>query len=543
MLLPDPKCLQLDRCLMEKHSITLVATTSQPSAPCPGCHQPSQRVHSRYRRTLADLPWQGVTVRLRLLSRKFVCSTRDCSQQIFTERLPSVATPYARRTTRLQATLRHLGLALGGEGGARLAVQLGLAISPDRLLHYLRQAPPPAVTPRVLGVDDWAWRKRQRYGTILVDLERHRPVDLLPDRQADSLAGWLKAHPGVEVISRDRAGAYAEAAHRAAPQALQVADRWHLLKNLRESLQQWFSSKHRLLSQAAQALAVPEVPLARPSLRQESGGVPARLTRAQQREQERRGRRLARYQAVRELYRQGASQRAISERLGIDRRTVRRWMRAGGFPERAAARDRPSLLKPHLPYLQQCWAEGCHNAAQLWRQLRERGFTGSAGIVRRYVAGLRAQLPLSLRRARGPRPADPAPRFRVPSPQRMAWLLMRPEAEWKAEEQAFLDQLNRLCPEVGTAQRLASQFSELVRQRQANQLDEWLQDAKNSGLPELRRFALSLQGDRNAVGAALQSEWSNGQVEGQIHRLKLVKRQMYGRAQFDLLRGRFLQAA
>jgi transposase len=544
MLLPDPHCLKLDRCVAEKNAVTMVVTTRRASAPCPRCDQPSPRVHSRYWRSLADLPWQGVRVRLHLQSRKFFCSNGECPQTIFTERLPTVVQPYARRTLRLDQALRQLGWALGGEAGARVARGLAMAASPDQLLRCLRRTPQrPCVAPRVLGIDEWAWRKGQRYGTILVDLERHCPVDLLPDRQAESVAAWLQAHPGVQVLCRDRANAYADAARRASPEALQVADRWHLLKNLREAVERVLNRQHRFLRQAAEAVSAETQQLSADQPETAVTDDPSLLTKTSVERQLRRQRRQARYQEVVALYRQGATIRAIASRFGMHRRTVRQYIRADRFPERAQPKARASLLDPFRPYLKQRWEQGCHTASQLWRELREQGFPGCQSLVRKQLAQLRADLPAPLRRSRGRLPQQgPTPRP-GPSPRQASWWLLESEQTLKADQQTFLDQLVTLCPAAKTARGLAQQFQHMVRHRQADQFESWLSAASDSHLPELESFAAGLRRDLRAVQAALSLKWSNGQVEGQIHRLKLVKRQAYGRAKFDLLRARFLQAA
>ena len=238
-LVPDAGEVALDQLMVENNTrLVMVLRATGEASHCPGCRQESRRIHSRYRRRLSDLPWKGIPVRIELRVRRFFCDSQDCGQQIFTERLPKTVQRYSRHTCRLSASLQQITSVLGGSAGSRLAKQLGILASGSTLLRQLRRKliKPSARGPRVLGIDDWAWRKGHRYGTILCDLERGKVVDLLPDRSAESTAEWLRAHPGTEIVSRDRASLYAQAATTAAPQAVQVADRWHLLHNLTEAV-------------------------------------------------------------------------------------------------------------------------------------------------------------------------------------------------------------------------------------------------------------------------------------------------------------------
>ena len=271
--------------------------------------------------------------------------------------------------------------------------------------------------------------------------------------------------------------------------------------------------------------------------------------RALERRQERRTERLARYDAVVALHQQGHSHAAISRQTGLGRRTVRHYLRAGVFPERASPAARPTMLAPYEPYLRARWTDGCHNAYQLWREIRDRGFPGQPANVRRYVARWR------------PRPARPGPPARqgepgdaprtpptrrptpVPSPRQARWLLLRAPDTLTAEERTYRTALLDAEPTIREAQQLAADFEALVRTRDAPGLMAWLDRADASGLPELRSFAAGIRRDRAAVAAALSLAWSNGQTEGQINRLKVLKRQMYGRAKLDLLEKRFLYAA
>lgn len=520
-LLPtgDGLCVEHVSACADRIVIHLVTVAA--SARCSLCGHPSERVHSHYQRTLSDLPWNRVAVQIKVKARKFFCDQPGCRRRIFTEPLPDLAVRYARKTCRLHHALYLVGYALGGEAGARLAVDLGLLVSPNTLLRRLRQigasASPAEAQVRVLGVDDWAFKKGRRYGTILVDLEQHRLVDLLPDATAQSLAQWLKEHPGVEILSRDRAGVYAEGAKQGAPHAVQVADRWHLLKNLSETLERVLDQNRWALTQAAPALQEP-IPVAWP---------PTKGKTAEEESRQRRQKRLKRYEQVVQLARQGIGQREIARRLQMARATVAHYLRADAFPERAPRAPSPTSLDAFKPYLHRRWQEGCRNACQLARELKEQGYTGVASWVRRYVG--------CLRQAETKAPPAKAPATR----QVAAWLLCRTQ-DLDAKPQAFLAALWQHCPGLQTVNDLVQQFIEMVRNRNKEALPAWMQAAAESGNAVLARFATNLKQDLAAVEAGLSLAWSNGQTEGQVNRLKLVKRSMYGRAKFDLLRARVL---
>jgi transposase len=521
------------------------------TARCPDCRRRSRHVHSSYTREISDLPIAGCAVVLHLCVRRFRCSASTCSRRIFAEQIPGLAGRRARRSIPLLAALREVGFALGGRPGARLGNRLQLPASRSTLLRLVRSAPLVAsVSPRVLGVDDWAWRRGQRYGSILVDLERHRPVKLLPDRTAESLTTWLREHAGVDVISRDRAGAYADGARQGAPGAVQVADRFHILANVGELLERVLGSRRAALRQAA--VAVDQATGQRHPPEAENAAatpLPPGRTRTQERQQERRAQRLARYDAVVDLHRQGHSHAAISRQTGLSRKTVRRYLRAGAFPERAAPPARPSMLAPYEAYLRTRWTDGCHNAYQLWREIRGQGFPGQAANVRRYLARWRPQPGHPGRPGRPGRVDDtpPTPPTRqptpVPSPRQARWLLLRAMETLTPEERAYRTALFDAEPTISEAQQFAADFEVLVRTRDAPGLASWLERADASDLPEVRSFAAGIRRDRAAVDAALTLPWSNGQTEGQINRLKVLKRQMYGRAKLDLLEKRFLYAA
>ncbi len=378
-LLGLPEYLRITDILAEKRkslpSLTLALTSVRRAACCPLCRRASRRVHSHYVRTLADLPLGERTLTLHLSVRRFFCHTRECPRRIFAERLPELTQPYARRTQRQRHRLERIGLALGGRAGARLAHALGLSLSFKTLLRFVLVSPSPDFpTPRVLGVDDWAFRKGHRYGTLLYDLQTHHPVDLLPDRTAASLTAWLKAHPGVEIVSRDRASAYSEGAKEGAPHAVQVADRFHLLKNLGDALERLLNRKRSLLKQLGKDPKQPQIPL--PTLPLPLREVPDKvmlrpLNQAECSRQRRRLERYLRYEQVQELYRQGHSISSIAHHMQLTTPTVRKFVRAEIFPERSARTGDSSQLNVFKPYLRQRWQEGCHNGSTLWKELRQ----------------------------------------------------------------------------------------------------------------------------------------------------------------------------
>jgi transposase len=545
-LFPPTRAVRLTGVKIERVYILLQLTTTAPVACCPSCAVPSSSIHSHYQRRLSDLPWGTRPVRLQLMVRKFVCRNPNCRRRIFTERLPELVAAYARKTQRLVAALQAIGVALSGQAGARLTKRLGLPASRDTLLRLVRRLPLPVVPPlRAIGVDDWAHRKRQRYGTIVVDLERRRPVTLLHDREADTLASWLREHAGITVIARDRMKAYIDGARAGAPQATQVADRFHLLQNLAEALDQVFSAHGPALKVVSGTLS--RTPVVQPDGRT-TVPVPPCSPTAQERTRaaQRRSRRLANYAKVWVLHRQGWSNRAIAQQLGIGRMTVVRYLQASTFPERKGRSDTgKSVLTPYKAYILKRWNAGCREALQLFRAIRRHGYTGSYPTVARYAQ--------RLRQAQGLRPREPCPGATLPlvmevQPQPLTTrratrlVLKRPRQRTDGDAQ-LVAQLQAQHPEVAVAIELAQDFCGIVRERQTDRFDHWLARAVASGVAPLRRFAMGLRADYDAVKAGLMLPWSTGPVEGHINRLKMLKRSMFGRAKLDLLRQRFLLAA
>ena len=527
--------VRAERIIEEEGHVVVEAIPTASCGSCPACGQASDRVHSRYTRELRDLPACGRPVRVRLALRRFFCRVADCPRRTFAEQVAGATARCRRAMVRLEAVLTAFGVALGGEAGARLAGHIGVATNGDALLRLLgRGSAEPAATPRVLGVDDWAWRRGDRYGTVLVDLEARRPIDLLPDRTAAPLERWLQAHPGVEVIVRDRATEYARGASLGAPAATQVLDRWHLLRNAREVAE-------RLLERRA------------PDLRglAEAGGaaVPVRRsTAAEARHAAVRAHQVALHAAVRRLAEEGESILGTAKRLGISRITVRKY-RAAVAPERARPRF-PSDLDPYVAHLERRWGEGCRNALQLWREIREQGYPRGSRQVSRWATGRRERDPVAPKPGRPPAAPEtaqderpPVPRARRPAVSRLAWLLVRDPAGLGAADRTLLSALHAACPMAATAYPLLQTFVRMVRARTPEPLDTWLTAASTGGVPDVASFAAGLRREHAARRAALTLPWSTGPVEGQITRLKLIKRQGYGRSGLDTLKRRFIHAA
>jgi len=555
LFFPEASGIRLDRVYREGSIVHIVAVAIRRAAKCPLCHRRSKRVHSRYERTLTDLPCAGDVVTIHLNTRRFVCRVRWCRRKIFTERLPSLVAPSARKTTRLWVQLQRNGFALGGDPGSRHAGAAGMPVSARTLLRLVRAAPLPPIEPIVaLGVDDWSQRKGHIFGTILVNLEAHKVIDLLPDRTANGLATWLESQSTIEVVTRDRAGAYAEAVRRGAPTAVQVADRFHVLKNLTEVVERVLSRQHGALHAAAEAVlqqqqqqqqATRAVSTSTPTAVDRAVSLPpvplvadARLTAALHE------RRKARDDEVLALHEQGTSLGSIAHRLDLDRSTVRRIVRSGTAMAGARAR-RASSISPYERYLWERWTQGCQNAQVLWQEIQAKGFRGSYVHLRRALRGWRTEPGRRGRRVEleDPLPSSSPPALRAFSARQATWLLLRAAASLQPDEVLFLEQLRSVWPEVEFLQQLALQFGQLVRRRDHEALSPWLVAAEKSGMPEFHGFASGVRRDLQAVTAALKWEWSNGQTEGQVNRLKTLKRAMYGRAKLDLLRLRLLYAA
>jgi transposase len=532
--------VQVESVVITNESIAVVIRAISRRSRCPQCQRAMRRVHSRYRRHVTDMPVQGRVVQLFLHVRRFFCDRRACPQRIFCERVSALVAPSSRRTRRLAEALMVVGFALGGKPGAQLAQHLGMPTSPDTVLRCLRHAPLPRTDPpRVVGIDDWAFKRGRSYGTPVVDLERRCPIDLLPDREAATVAQWFKSHPGVQIVSRDRAGAYADGVRQGAPDAIQVADRWHLVRNLVGAFERFLHRHHPQLRQAAQSITAKRQAAALPVSVDPPPARSASVASSVARD-----RRVAQYVEVQELVRQGLSWRAIARQLRLHRQTVRHFATAAHFPERRVPAPRQSGLTPFVPLAQQRWAASGQNAAALWRALQQQGFHGSYYQVWHLVSHWRGVRPTAGRYPQGAPACSAVLPFLAPSPRTAVWWLLhalvQQPAEWTMDQQEFVAQFLTLCAPARQVQELVLEFAQLLREQQGDKLEVWLAQARASAVPELVGFANGIARDQAAVRAACTSVWSNGQLEGQVNRVKLLKRQMFGRANFDLLKLRVL---
>ncbi len=549
MLFPHLAGLRVHRVEDTGEAVVIYATRRAGSACCPRCGQESARVHGGYWRTVADGAAGGRPVLIALGVRRFRCQDSSCQAVTFAEQEYGLTVRYRRRSVPLLEMLAGFGLELAGRAGARLASAMGIAVHPSTVLRLVTALTDPEATaaPEILGIDDFALRKGQVYGTVLVDIQTGDTVDLLPDREAATVEAWLKAHPGVAVICRDRAGAYAEGARTGAPGAIQVADRWHLWHNLAEYAEKTVT-RHRSCLTAPDhgadagppGASGPEAAQQEPGGQEDSAGeaaAPAGLALAggllDACGQERRlvTRTRERYAEISQRTDAGESLGAISRAMGLDRATVRRFVRAGSVDELLVkATSRESRLDEFKPYLHQRWNEGITDAAVLHAELRERGWAGSVQTVRRYVAPFRQAI------------AAPPPAPAVPKTRHItSWLLSHPD-HLQPREQAQLDEIKQSCPHIGALAGHVTAFAEMMANRTGSRdLEPWLAAVEaDDGQPELRSFAAGIRNDLQAVINGLTLPYSSGKVEGIVNKIKMLKRQMYGRAGFALLRKRVL---
>ncbi|MFG3530114.1 ISL3 family transposase [Streptomyces sp. NPDC047917] len=471
----------------------------------------SSRIHSSYRRFPTDVPSAGRRVVLCLQVRRFFCLDSVCGRRTFVEQMPGLTRGYSRWTERLRSPLAMVGLALAGRAGARMAGVFGVSVSRSTVLRLVDVLPEPDVpTPRVVGVDEYATRKGRIYGTVLVDCETRRPMDLLPDREASSLAKWLSKRPGIEVICRNRAPFFAEGASVGAPQAIQVADRWHLWHNLSKAAERTVARHRQCLCVLAPEPVEDGCDEPAPSMVDPAS--PWKIDRIANRIR-------ARHARVHAMLEAGHSRRSIGRQLHMTHRTVKSLADAARPEDLFAGQyqfNRASALDEYKPYLDKRWNEGCTNAWQLWEEIVPLGHKGSYGIVSAYIRKKRTS----------PRPVPAQP----PAPRQVArWILSRPETLTEIE-QLQLKAVLADCPELDALTGHVRSFAEMLTERQGELLPEWLDAVRQDDLPNLHTLAAGIA--RDAVIADLTLPWNSDVVEGHVNRIKMLKRQMLCRAGF-----------
>ena len=508
---PDPRPLLppglvVDAVEVDTGAVAIAAHPAEGFGRCPTCGGRSGRVHSLHRRRLLDLPSHGHAVELLVRVRRFRCMAPGCPRRTFTEPLPlGAAGRSGRRTARLDLLVGDLGIALGGRPGSALARRLMPPVGKDTVLRAIRRCPPPETAAAgVVGIDEWAWRRRQRYGTLVCDLERRRVVALLPDREPATVKAWLSAHPGVRVVARDRAGGFAAAAAGAAPQAVQVADRWHLMENASAA---FLEAVRSVLGPIRRALGAGTID-------------PGLLSAAERLQYEGHLRRREENDAIRAMAGAGAGIKEIVRRTGRSRKLVRAVLRNA---EDEAFRSRTSSLAPWLVPLEAAWSGGCRNGAELWRRLRGEGFGGSLRVVGEWAT----------RRRRSER-ADGAVAGRLPPARSIARAMLVRRERLMRSEAVMVAAIETSLP---ASRRLTDRFHRMVRGRTPDALPSWIVEAQASMLAP---FGRGIAADELAVKAALSEPWSNGPTEGHITKPKLIRRQMYGRGKLDLLRARLV---
>ena len=486
-----PRGFVVESAYYEGNKAIVVVRASGSVGLCPSCGTVSRRVHSRYRRRVTDLPLSGRIVQLLVIARRFRCDAVLCGRQIFTERFgEGVLAPSARRTARLESIVHHLGLALGGRPAAVFAKRLMLPVSKDTLLRVVRhRSRPPADPLRVIGIDDWAWRRNHRYASIVCNLERRRVVTLLPDREPATAQAWLAAHPTIAIVARDRGGGYGEAAAKALPHAVQVADRWHLMENASRAFLDAVRKSMRQIRTVIGATTID----------------PKLLTAAERLQYEGYLRRGETNAVILALSKNGIPIKQIVRQTGHSRKLVRQVVRG---ERHDVFRTRQSSLDVHLPWLDEQWASGCRNGAELWRRLKGRGFRGSLRVISEWAT----------RRRRAER-TDTQNLQRIPSARTIARLMTIGRDLLTKAETVTVAAIEAGVPTLVEAREIIAEFHLMIRRKTEAGLAPLIERAPASLVAP---FASGVGGDQAAVRAAITSPWSNGQTEGQITRLKLV---------------------
>lgn len=517
--------MDLETIEVQKQTVIVYLHATSLTALCPRCGTLAARVHSRYCRTIADVACGQRCLVLKLRVRKWFCREASCSQRIFAERFPELVKPYARMTDRLITALQSIGVTTNGADAARIASSLGMPTTAKTIIRRVLQLPLPSEgAVAKIGVDEWAWKKGHRYGTILVDLEQRRVVQLLAERSVETSKAWFCKHPEIDLISRDRGKIFQEAATDGAPQAKQAVDRFHLQKNFAEALEKFFRKQERALKKAMQRSTGKTGSAERTA-------VPEKVA------QERRARhrqRVSLHKRIWKLYRQGYHKEQIAQLVGVSSRKVYRALEQETPPPPRRRARSSSIVDPYLSYLTARWNQGCHNVARLYKEIVAQGYTGTQRTLQMQLRPFR-------RKAARPVSKQTVIWDKPPSPRGVALMMVRPAQSRTREQAAYLDQLIQSDEAIAIVFKLTQDFGRLLRKREGQvRLEQWKAAVRTSGIAELISFVDGLDDDAEAVANGCSLTWSNGMVEGFVNKVKWIKRSSYGQAGFALLQRRVL---
>jgi transposase len=517
--------LDLDSIEVHEQTVIVYLHATSPTAACSQCGTAGSRVHSRYERTIADLAFGGRNLVLRLLVRKWICPEASCSRHIFAECFPELVQRYARMTDRLIKALQAVGAITNGADAAQIASSFGVHTTAKTIIRRVLQLPLPSEgSVHKVGIDEWAWKKGHRYGTILVDLEKRRVVQLLADRSVETSKAWLRKHPEIDLVSRDRGKIFREAATEGAPQAKQAVDRFHLQKNFAEALEKFFRKQERALKKATQRSTGK-------TRSAEETAVPEKVAR------ERRARhrqRVSIHKRIWKLYRQGCHKEQIAQLVGVSSRRVYRALEQETPPPPRRRSRSSSIVDPYLSYLTSRWNQGCHNVTRLYEEIVAQGYTGTQRTLQMRLRPFRQKVarPVSKQTVIWDKP---------PSPRGVALMMVRPEQRRTREQTVYLEQLIQSNEPVAVVFKLAQDFGRLLRKREGQvRLEQWKDSVRTSGIAELIAFVDGLADDGEAVANGCTLTWSNGMTEGFVNKVKWIKRSSYGQAGFPLLQRRVL---
>ncbi len=502
---------QLDR-------LNIYVQSKKKSSHCPNCLAASSKTHSYYTRKFMDLPSFGKSITVFLRARKFYCRTDECPCKVFTERFDDHFRPYRRMTDRLRETLLNITLEAGGKSGERICKQCSIGISDSTLLRIIYNTDLPSCKEVIaLGVDDWAIKKRDRYGSILVDLTTNKPIALLADREENTLTKWLKNRPEIQIVSRDRYGNYQRAASKGAPQAVQVTDRWHLLKNLGEAVRKVIDREYAVMK---------KVHTVYQETKQAKIEPPKSLASERQHEK---------FRQVKKMLKEGVSIKEIARTFKMSRITIRKYRHCEELPRRNY--PSPSGLEKHLTFIKKRLKEVPElQLKQLLAELTDRGYLGAYSTL---SDGL-ARYGFRLGKKRGMKIILPS-NLALWRPSKTAMLFFGDQQKLTKQEHNILNELCKQSEILNQTWSIVRQFRQMMlRDRNSNGLNEWISTVDNSSIPELQGFANGLLQDFEPVKNAFDYPWSNGPVEGNVNKLKTIKRQMYGRSSLNLLERRLV---